>query len=113
MGIASVGHLGIDLDGIAAAGQGVGFDQFQTANIGGFKIKHQFVFSLFQGAFPCEFHGGFVRCKRAADQTCLSDVNASLAFVQQNKGFFAVNQVAKLQELGEQKRTAFCVKSEL
>lgn len=91
----------VDLDGIAAASQGVRFDQLQATNISRFEFEYQFVLAFFQRTFPGEFHGGFVRSKCTTDQAGLSDINARFAFIQQYKGFFAVDQVAKFQELSK------------
>ena len=98
---------------IAATGEGVSFNQLDAAHVARFKLQGQFVLTLFQFALAGEFHGGFVRSKGAADQACLSDINACFAFVEQHKRLFVVLDVAKFDEFRTHQAATFCVKAEL
>ena len=100
-----------NFQGITAACQCVCFDQFQATRIGRLKCQGQFILTGFELSLASEFHGCFVRSKGAADQACLSQIDASLALVQQYKGLLLVCDVSKLQELGTHQGAAFRVKA--
>ena len=100
-----------NFQGITAACQCVCFDQFQATRIGRLKCQGQFILTRFELTLASEFHGCFVRSKGAADQACLSQIDARFALVQQNKGLLLVSNVSKLQELGTHQGAALRVKA--
>ena len=99
-GRAGVDDFVLDLDGVAAALQRIGFDQLQAADVRGFKAHGQFVLTLFQGALAAEAHGCFVggisHAVGCADQAGLSHIHAVAAFVEQDKGLAVVGHVGML-----------------
>jgi len=110
---ALVDHLVLDADRVAAALERVGLDQLDPIDLIRFKAQGQLVLTLFELAFAGKAHGAFVRGQLAANQTSLGHVHAILAFIEQDKILFLVQQVRVVAELGMHQRTTFGIKAQL
>src|SRR5450759_408368 len=108
----------LDRHSVRAAGQGEGFDQFDTSELGRLKPHDQLFTALAEGALTWhDRHECLVRWEsasgRASDQPSLCQIGTVFAIVEQNKTVGLVGHADVLEKLGLHQRPALSVEREL
>ncbi len=102
---AGVNDLVFDRHVVDATLQGVGFDEFDAADLGGFKLDRQLIHTRTERAWAShQVHHGFVGGKGCSalvgtHQACLCGVNPVFALIKQDKALGFVCHVDVVQKL--------------